>query len=492
MPRTEDDLKDYYATLGVPPTATQEEIRQAYRKLARRYHPDSHSEEASAEKFQEIREAYSVLGDLARRQAYDRRRAERGRDIPVALAWEILTSRQTLLATPEEQMFYLLIDIRPSGKTAFQRVPLNICLVIDQSTSMDGDRLNHVKIAGHYIIEELEKDDILGIVSFNDRATVMFPSDRLWDPQKAHARLSSIWASGGTEILQGLRAGLEEIRRFHTRDVHSHLILLTDGRTYGDEEACLAEARRAGLEGIEISTLGIGEDWNEAFLEQLARQTGGTSSYIAYPQQIRGVLRDLIQRLSALIARDVTLIVHPTERIQVEAVFRTAPYMEQLHPAETGYRLGTLMAGKSMQALLEIAVREERPGFHPLLRLEMTADLPGLKRQERLALDLEREFVTEPVEEPVSPIIVNVLSRLTIFRMQEHVWKALEEGRVDEARRRLEAIATRLLDLGETELAHTALLEAGRLAQGGQMSSRGQKTIRYGTRSLGIKEGMWP
>lgn len=485
--------KDYYAILGVPPTATQEEIRQAYRKLARRYHPDSGSEEASAEKFQEVREAYSVLGDLARRQAYDRRRAERGRDAMVALAWDILVSCQTLLATPEEQMLYLLVDIRPSGKTAFKRVPLNICLVIDQSTSMDGDRLNHVKIAAHYIIEELEKEDILGVVSFNDRATVMFPSSPLQDRQRAHARVSSIWASGGTEILQGLRAGLKEIRRYHSRDTISHLILLTDGRTYGDEEECLSEARRAGLEGIEISALGIGEDWNEVFLDQLAKQTGGTSTYIAYPQQIRGVLQDLIQRLSTLMARNVTLTVRPTERSRVEAVFRTAPYMERLSPGENDtYALGNLMAGKSMQALLEIVVQESRSGFYPVLHLEMQADIPGLERQERLTLDLEREFTTDPPDEPIPPGLVKVLSRLTIFRMQEQVWKALDEGRVDDARRRLETIATRLLDLGEPELAHTALLEAGRLAQGGQISSRGQKVIRYGTRSLGLKEGMWP
>ncbi len=76
-----EEEKDYYAILEIPPIATQEEIRQAYRKLARRYHPDSHSEEASAEKFQEVHEAYSVLGNPGRRQAYDQRRARRGRDV---------------------------------------------------------------------------------------------------------------------------------------------------------------------------------------------------------------------------------------------------------------------------------------------------------------------------------------------------------------------------------------------------------------------------
>lgn len=482
-----EEEKDLYAILGISPMATQEEIRHAYRKLARRFHPDSGSAEASVERFQEVQEAYRVLSDLARRQAYDRRRAERGRGLNVALAWDILVSRQQLQALPDEQMLYLLVELKPSGKTAFKRVPLNLCLVIDQSTSMDGDRLDHVKAAAHQIVDELMKEDVVGVVAFNDRATVMFPSQPLTDPLRIHSRISSIWASGGTEILQGLRAGLEEIRRHHRKETTSHLILLTDGRTYGDEEQCLTEARRAGLEGIEISVLGIGEDWNDVFLDQLARQTGGNSAYIAYPQQVRGVMRELVQRLTMLLARDVTLTARVTPRAWVENCFRTAPFMEHLVPKEGVYHLGNLLAGKPMQALFEVVVRENQPGFHPLLQLEMSAHIPVFNREERLIFDLEREFVPEAVEESVPPALVNILSRLTIFRMQDQVWQALDSGQMEDARRRLETIATRLLDMGEAELAHVALLEAGRIAQGGQMSSKGQKMIRYGTRGLGIK-----
>lgn len=479
--------KDLYAALGVSPLATQEEIRHAYRKLVRRFHPDSGAEEASVERFQEVQEAYRVLGDLARRQAYDRRRSERGLGPTTALAWDIQVSRQQLPALPEEQLLYLLVDIHPSGQTAFKRIPLNLCLVIDQSTSMDGDRLDHVKAAAHQIVDELEKEDVVGVVAFNDRATVMMPSQPLTDPLRVHSRISSIWASGGTEILQGLRAGLEQIQHFHKPDVISHLILLTDGRTYGDEEQCLAEARRAGLERIEISVLGIGEDWNDAFLDQLARQTGGFSWYIAHPQQVRSVMRELVQRLSMLLARNVTLTVRSTERAWVEAAFRTAPVMERLDSEGGVYSLGNLLAGRPMQILFEIVVQVATTGFHHLLQLEMNADVPTFNRQERLIFDLEREFVSGAPEESVSPMLVNVLSRLSIFRMQEQVWKALETGQMEEARRRLETIATRLLDMGEAELAHVALLEAGRVAQGGKMSSKGQKIIRYGTRGLGLK-----
>src|SRR6266852_6834459 len=66
------DFKHYYATLGVPKTATDKEIKQAFRKLARKHHPDVNPNDRGAEaKFKEINEANEVLGDPEKRKKYD-------------------------------------------------------------------------------------------------------------------------------------------------------------------------------------------------------------------------------------------------------------------------------------------------------------------------------------------------------------------------------------------------------------------------------------
>src|SRR6188472_587506 len=71
MPQT----KDFYSVLGVSPSASQEEIKKAYRKLAKKYHPDANASDAkAAERFKEISEAHTVLGDAEKRKQYDEMR----------------------------------------------------------------------------------------------------------------------------------------------------------------------------------------------------------------------------------------------------------------------------------------------------------------------------------------------------------------------------------------------------------------------------------
>jgi len=114
------EFKDYYATLGVGKAATDKEIKHAFRKLARKHHPDVNPGDKAAEsKFKEINEAYEVLGDPAKRKKYDElganwrayEQAERaGGPNPFAGQWNVNTGGgqggfRTMTQEEMEEMF---------------------------------------------------------------------------------------------------------------------------------------------------------------------------------------------------------------------------------------------------------------------------------------------------------------------------------------------------------------------------------------------------
>jgi Ca-activated chloride channel family protein len=137
--------------------------------------------------------------------------------------------------------------------------------------------------------------------------------------------------------------------------------------------------------------------------------------------------------------------------------------------------------------MAEFVVGLQSAGQHRLARFELKTNIPALNRSaETMRHEMQLSFSQDPPDEPVPPALLSALAKIAIFKMQDNAWKAMEKGNVSEATRRLEMMATRLLDLGEHHLARAALLEAGRLARSGHLSPAGRKTIKYGTRSLSL------
>jgi curved DNA-binding protein CbpA len=142
-------LIDYYDLLGVARDATQEELRHAYREAALRYHPDRNNNPGDIERFLEIGQAYETLIDPEQRAEYDAQLIEHEarliEDAPFIC--NIIHGRNKLLQLGEPQVHYILVEILPSPNMPSIRAPINLSIVIDRSTSMQGQRLDQVRNA---------------------------------------------------------------------------------------------------------------------------------------------------------------------------------------------------------------------------------------------------------------------------------------------------------------------------------------------------------
>jgi Ca-activated chloride channel family protein len=234
--------------------------------------------------------------------------------------------------------------------------------------------------------------------------------------------------------------------------------------------------------------MGIGEDWNDVLLDEVATHSGGTSAYIASPGQVRTLLQKRVRGLGTVFAQGLTLIPRFTEGVWLESAFRISPYLDRLKSEEGAIGLGALQADAPIAVVMEVGVSKRPPGEHRLMQLELEAEILSLnQKMEKLRRNVSVTFTPEETSpEAIQPVILSALTKITVYRMQERAWDTLDDGNVHEATRQLEMIATRLFDLGESRLARAAMLEAGRIAKGGAPTEKGRKELKYGTRGLTI------
>lgn len=483
-----NEQPNYYAILGISPQASTEVIQEAFARMRLEFkqQKDDFSHDP---RYQQVAYAYEVLSDPDRRSLYDSLLQDTQ---PAALRINLQASRDKIGLTDSPQLIYLLVDVHPPQQKQDVRLPLNVCLVIDRSTSMQGERLDQVKAAVELILDQLGPEDMISIVSFSDRAEVILPVSRVQDKRPLLAKVQSITASGGTEIYQGLLAGVTEMRSIPLSKHTNNLILLTDGHTYGDAELCLQLARTTAKEMIGITAFGIGHEWNDQFLDQIVSPSGGQSGFIDTPQQIIEYLQKRIHGLGNVYARNVRLQLDLPQAVHLRYAFKLTPYAQPLSILTQEMQMGDIEGRKPLSFLLEISVDPQPVETRIKIPIQLVADIPDHKANDSVFKEQFQLFVltdTPDVEPPEA--LLRAVRMLNMYRLNEKVWEDVESGEVEMATRRMRHLTTRFLEAGQTKLAQQAGMEAERLEQLGTLSTEGRKTLKFGTRTLISQATEW-
>jgi Ca-activated chloride channel family protein len=479
--------KDYYSILGVTRQASAEEIKRAYFEAAQKLHPDRNQAAGETELFLEVQQAYETLSNPKRRAQYDATLPpETSPNLPYE--YKALYSRSSLIRMTEPQMLYIILEFEaPPEVRGSPSPPLNVCILLDRSTSMKGEKMDVVKSTAIQILRTLRPQDILSVVAFSDRAEVIIPAAYHYDRPRLEARIQMLQPSGGTEILPALEAGVAEVMRSIDSGRLNHIILLTDGQTYGDEQQCLELAARLGQQGVGISAMGIGADWNDIFLDTLASRTGGSSAYIAQPQDIKKLLLEKFNALTLVYAEEVNLNLTPSPGVQLSYAFRLQPDPAPILIDQPVLRLGPILQNTPTQVLLEYIILPTAVKSNSTVVLDGTlkVSIPALPLPAPpFRLHLQRPVLDKADTDTPPPEIVKALSRLMLYRMQERARSEIEKGNVEAGTRQLQTLAANLLSQGERSLAQTIALEVQRIQQEKNLSAEGGKKIKYGTRAL--------
>jgi len=240
--------------------------------------------------------------------------AQIAQDGPIAL--RVVLSRAACSKSAADCRLLKVEYAAAAMRELVDRPPLNIALVLDNSGSMaEARKLPYTLDAARWVVENLTERDVISMVAFNDRAIVLSGAGRAVNKPFLLHRLDEISAENLTNLSAGLLEGIAQASVHSADGQVNQVLLLTDGQpTRGETNpAALHQiAQQARLRGIGLSTFGVGSDFNERLLADLAGAGGGRYVYVKAPEQIPAAFKDELHGLLEVVGQNAVIQVNVT------------------------------------------------------------------------------------------------------------------------------------------------------------------------------------
>lgn len=283
-----------------------------------------------------------------------------------------------------------------------ERLPLNLALVLDRSGSMGGRKLDHVQRAACFAVDQVGAGDRLALVTFDDQVEVRWPAQEVTHKDVLKQVIRSIDTGGSTNLSGGMLAGYEEVRKGLRQGQINRVLLLTDGLAncgITEPGRIVTRVREIAGEGVSVTTMGVGEGFNEDLLIAIAEASGGNFYFIGNPDIIPGVFGQEMQGLLSVLAQSIRVTVQGGAGAEVVGFIGYEPV-----PVQGGatVSLPDLYEHETKVLLAEVRLPALPAGEHEVCRLacEYMAVEGGLAKvtadaSVRLRVDEEGEFTPD-------------------------------------------------------------------------------------------------
>jgi len=241
---------------------------------------------------------------------------------------------------------------------ASERTPTDLVVVMDHSGSMQGQKLDYAKEALLGLIDRVDNQDRLGVVIFDDTTRVLFP---LESPTAARrdvwrGRVRAVESEGGTSILAGLDVGLD-VMADHAPGRTTRVLLLSDGQDPTALPTLVNRARGIASRQAVLSTLGIGQDFDERVMTSLASAGTGAFYYMAKPDVLPAMLDAELKTATTTMASGAQLRLHVGDGVRVT---NAGGLSVETQGGDVVVPIGSLYAGRERKIWLALSVPTEQ------------------------------------------------------------------------------------------------------------------------------------
>ena len=398
----------------------------------------------------------------------------------------------------EIQKVFAMLKLIPEAEVAGARPPLAFVLTIDTSGSMR-DALNgkpkieHAIDAARALITDtrLSAEDQLAIIQFSDDARVLLPLSALGNRQAALAVLEQLRRYEGTTRMALALEHSQQALQGLPPQVAKRVLLLTDGQA-SDPVECRSFADKIGSANTPLITLGIGNDYNEGLLRDLADQTQGHPHHLQNAAGLSDILEMEVGSLVREVVTGVQASVGLVKGVTLDSITRVYPSLSEVSLANHPFLLGNIASGDYTVFVLELTVQGiARPASRArLARIALTAHVPGLDRHEEAApQELFMTFTTDDsATASVNAEVLGYVQQKNIDRMMQEAVRLAPEN-AGQARQTLQVALGMTRSLGNTAVTHMLQDALHELDHTGNISAGTRKTVALEGRTRTIKTG---
>ncbi|KAH6760431.1 hypothetical protein C2S51_017380 [Perilla frutescens var. frutescens] len=293
-----------------------------------------------------------------------------------------IPERPAVAAAQSASLFAVLVGLKAPSlsddarSTQSQRAPLDIVTVLDVSGSMNGMKLNLVKRAVHFVIDNLGDCDRLSIVSFSDHATRVLPLKRMSETGRQDARraVDLLRAGGGTNIVEGLTKGARVLEERRFKNPVATIIFLSDGNdTYNLRGSLLGRnapeylhflppsifpRNQSSQLVVPVHSFGFGSDHDPITMHAISEASGGTFSFIESYEMVQDAFASCIGGLMSVVTHELRLKVRSASHgVEIKSIPSGRYRSEVSNQGSQGLiNVGDLYADEEKEFLINLSI----------------------------------------------------------------------------------------------------------------------------------------
>jgi Ca-activated chloride channel family protein len=262
-----------------------------------------------------------------------------------------------------ENKVVIKIEVEGGVISQKRRTPLNLAIVLDRSGSMSGGKLEQAKQAASLLVDELDREDILSLVVYESAVEVIRSAAPVGDQHREIKRLiQRIETGGSTALYGGVEEGSVQLREYLGKERINRVMLLSDGIANvgpSDNREIASLGNAIARQGMSVTTIGLGSDYNESLMTSLAEASDANYYYVADIETLPGVFEKELGELKSVVARDLVIEIRCPEGIRP---LRFLGRPGELKSNSETITFSTLSSGQARELYLECLVSDAALG----------------------------------------------------------------------------------------------------------------------------------